>query len=87
MISPALLQDVATLRKAIQDNLAIVRPTAFNKMQLDELRYFLAVYEKELDRVSKDLPFIGEQFPLSQGMEGRENYERHENFSDKNRGI
>ncbi len=86
MISPALLADVAALRKAIQDNLAIARPTAFNKMQLDELRYFLAIYEQELDRVSKDLPqVIGAA--LQKNVEGRAYYERHDNFSDKNRGI
>ncbi len=55
-------------------------------MQLDELRYFLAIYEQELDRVSKDLPqVVGAA--LQKNVEGRAYYERHDNFSDKNRGL
>lgn len=82
----AVFQDIATLKKAIADNLAIARPTAFNKMQLDELRYFLAVYEQELDRLIKEKPAT-EGWTLANSIEGRALYERHDRFSDKNRGL
>lgn len=86
MINPALLHDITVLRQAIKDNLAIIRPTTFNSMQLDELRYILACYEKELEKVSKGLEITGRE-ALEKDVPGRANYERHEAFSDKNRGL
>ncbi len=88
MINPdhPIFGDIITLRNAVRDNLAIIRPTAFNKMQLDELRYYLEVYEKELVRLSAGLPDIHCK-TLTNQIEAKQNYERHESFSDKNRGI
>lgn len=85
-LNHALLQSIRTLEEGIKANLAIARPTAFNKMQLDELKYLLAVYRDELIRTSSGIPLIGKEALLKE-MENRANYERHDNFSDKNRGL
>ncbi len=82
----AIYDDIATLKKAIKDNMDIARPTAFNKMQLDELIFILACYEKELYKLTHHLPLIGTE-SLSSSMEGRAMYEKHEQFKPKNRGL
>ena len=82
----AVLNDIVTLRNAIKANLAIVNPTPFNRMQLDELRYVLACYEQEFENLNKGVLLTGREALLTK-VEGRANYERHDNFSDKNRGL
>lgn len=83
-----ILHDILVIRQAIVDNLAIVRPTAFNKMQLDELRYLAVCYDRELVRLTTD-PLSGRESTdaLMKDVEGRSNYERHEIFKPENRGL
>jgi hypothetical protein len=82
----AVLNDIVTLRNAIKDNLAIVNPTAFNRMQLDELKYVLACYEQEFEKLNKNIILTGRE-ALVKDIEGRAMYERHEQFKPKNRGL
>ncbi len=86
VINPALLNDIQTIKKAIQDNLAIVRPTAFQKMQLDELLYLHEAYQAELERVTKGIKSLGTE-SLSQSLKTMAKYQRHETFSNKARGL
>lgn len=81
-----LFSDIIKLKEAIRQNLAIVRPTAFNKMQLDELKYFLEVYEKELIRLSAEVPSL-DTHALSNTIEAKAKYTQHERFNNKNRGL
>lgn len=81
-----LFQDIMKLETAIKENMSIARPTAFNKMQLDELLYFYEVYKKEFDKVTKSIKVFNED-ALSKTNKTLQNYTKHERFSDKNRGL
>ena len=87
-LNHALLQSIRTLEEGIKANLAIARPTAFNKMQLDELRYLAVCYDRELVRLTTNpLACRESKDALMKDVEGRANYERHEKFKPENRGL